>query len=202
MSRFQISVLASAATATLWIGFVFLKPSQDELRLPLSAGDVDTVRAEFELTDQTGMVRTEEEFRGRWMLVFFGFTNCPDICPMGLATISGALDALGSAREAVQPIFVTVDPERDTPSRLDEYLDFFDPEIIGLGGTPDQLRKTAGAFKVYYERVEDAGAPDGYTMGHSPQLLLFDDRGEFVRTFDHNAAPSEIADDIRRRMRS
>lgn len=200
MSKLRLVLWTAVAVALVGVGFLVLAPSRVTSIPFLVAPETDGVQARFELTDQNGMVQTQDEFRGRWMLIFFGFTNCPDICPTGLATILAAMDNLGADREQVQPIFVTVNPSRDTPSRLKEYLAFFDPAIVGLGGTDTQLELTAGAFKIYYERLEDEGAPDGYTMGHTPNLLLFDDEGVFVRTFDHNATPSEVADDLRGRI--
>ena len=198
----KIRLLLWAAVCVASIGAVAMMvalPRQPDVAFSDDPG-ADAIRADFELTDQAGRVRTDEEFRGRWMLVFFGFTNCPDVCPTGLSTIGAAMDDLGDLADEVQPIFVTVDPARDTSERLAEYVAFFGEGILGLRGTPVQLERTAGAFKVYYERIEDEGAPDGYTMGHTPALLLFDDRGEFVRTFGHDASPEEIAGDLGQRI--
>ena len=200
MKRIRLFLWALVGIALVAVVAIRLTPASESPLAAAQGPDTETVSAEFELTDPSGSVRTDDEFRGRWMLVFFGFTNCPDVCPTGLSTIASAMDALGDGAAGVQPIFVTVDPERDDPSRLAEYLAFFGDGIVGLRGTPEQLERTAGAFKVYYERIEDEGAPDGYTMGHTPSLLLFDETGAFVRTFGHDAAPQEIADDLRERM--
>ena len=159
-----------------------------------------TLQADFELTDHRGLVRTDEDFRGQWLLVFFGFTNCPDVCPMGLATIAQAMDELGDAAEQVQPLFVSVDPKRDTPEALAEYVPQFHPAILGLTGTPEQIDKTASNFAIYKERIEDPVAPDGYTMGHTSSILLFDPEGRFVRLFDYNASPEDIVRDLRGRV--
>lgn len=136
--------------------------------------DPDAARfaADFTLTDHTGMVRTEEDFRGRWMLFLFGFANCADICPMGLATIAQVMDDLEARGDAVQPPFITVDPERDTPDALADYVPQFGPGILGLSGSPEQIERTAETLRIYYRKLEQASAPDGYTMGHTSSFLV------------------------------
>src|SRR5690606_14422773 len=131
-------------------------------------------RAAFELTDHTGIVRTEEDFSGRWMLVFFGFANCPDVCPTTLSEVAVVMKGLGKDAARVQPLFISVDPERDTPSALADFVPQFNAGIIGLTGTPEQIDRTADSFRIFYERIEEAQAPDGYTLGHSSQRFLFD----------------------------
>ncbi|WP_299566729.1 SCO family protein [uncultured Sulfitobacter sp.] len=156
--------------------------------------------ADFELTDHNGMVQTEEDFRGRWMLVFFGFTNCPDVCPMGLATIAQVMDDLGSQSAGVQPLFITVDPERDTPSVLAEYIPQFGPGILGLSGSSEQIERTAKSFNIYYQKVDDASAPENYSVGHTSSFLLFDPQGEFVRIYEYDQDPARIVSDLRDRI--
>ncbi len=123
--------------------------------------------ARFELTDHTGVVRTQEDFAGRWMLVFFGFANCPDVCPTTLADIAAVVDDLGADAPKVQPLFISIDPERDTPRSLAKFIPRFEAGIIGLTGAPEQTERTAKSFFVFYEKIEEAVAPDGYTMGHT-----------------------------------
>ena len=119
----------------------------------------EPVGGPFALTDQAGHARTDRDFRGRLMLVYFGFTFCPDVCPTDLQAIGLALDRLGPDGDQVQPIFITVDPERDTASHLADYVPMFHPRLIGLTGSADAIRKVADAYKVYYARVpQDAGA--------------------------------------------
>ena len=158
------------------------------------------LRADFELTDHRGMVQTDEDLRGEWLLVFFGFTNCPDVCPMGLATIARAMDELGDEAQRVQPLFISVDPERDTPGVLAEYVQLFHPAILGLSASPEKLQETAENFAIFYEKVEEASAPDGYTMAHTSSILLFDPEGEFVRLFGYDASGEDIAADLRERI--
>jgi protein SCO1/2 len=150
--------------------------------------DDPSFQANFELTDHRGVVRTDEDFSGRWMLVFFGFTNCPDVCPTGLATIARVMDDLGSNAEQIQPLLISVDPERDNPAVLAEYVPQFHPSIIGLTGSPDQIKRTARTFNIYYERIEEAAIPGGYTMGHSSSILLFGPEGAFIRSYGYSSA--------------
>src|ERR1700728_3156383 len=114
-----------------------------------------TVGGPFTLTDQNGRTRSDSEFRGRLMIVYFGYTFCPDVCPADLMAITQALDALGPAAEGVQAGFITVDPERDTKV-LGEYVRTFHPSLVGLTGSPEEIRKVANAYKAFYAKVPDA----------------------------------------------
>ena len=155
------------------------------------------IGSEFALIDHTGKAVTDEDFAGRWQLVFFGFTYCPDVCPTTLATVSAVLEELGDDAEQVAPLFVTVDPERDTPAVVAEYLANFDPRIVGLTGPPEQIKAAAKAFRVYYARVDKDDLPDGYTMDHSAFLYLMDPDGDYAAHFSHQDDPAEIAGGIR-----
>ena len=145
----------------------------------------------FAMVDHTGRAVTEADFRGRPALLFFGFTHCPDVCPTELATMTAALDLLGPAGERVVPVFVSVDPERDTPARLADYVALFGPRVVGLTGTPEQVAAMARAFRVYYARATPPGASE-YVMDHSAfTYLLAPDGG--VRTL---LRPGASAEDI------
>jgi protein SCO1/2 len=157
-------------------------------------------RADFTLTDHTGMVRTQEDYAGRWMLVFFGFANCPDVCPTTLAEVAAVMDGLDEDAAQVQPLFITIDPERDTPSVLADFVPRFEAGIVGLTGTPDQIDRTADSFHIFYEKVEEAAAPDGYTMGHSSQLFLFGPEGGYVKAWSYGTPAEEILADLRGRV--
>ncbi len=188
-------VVAAAVSATLWM--------TERNQGPVAARlDPEAARfaADFELTDHNGMIQADEDFRGRWMLVFFGFTNCPDVCPLGLATIAQVMDDLDTQGSAVQPLFITVDPERDTPSALASYVPQFGPGILGLSGSAEQIERTAKTFKIYYQKIEEASSPDGYTMGHTSSFLLFDPQGEFVRIYEYDQEPGLIVADLRERI--
>ena len=134
----------------------------------------------FALTDQTGKPRTDADFRGKLMLVYFGFTYCPDVCPPDLQEIGLAVDQLGAAGEAVQPVFITVDPERDTPEHLAEYMPYFHPRFVGLTGDTDAIKQAAREYKVYYAKVPTA---DSYTVDHSAFIYLMDRDGKYLGFF-------------------
>ena len=156
--------------------------------------------ADFELTDHRGMVQTEEDFAGRWMLVFFGFTNCPDVCPTTLSEVAAVMEGLGDEAAMVQPIFITIDPERDTPMALADFVPRFDAGIIGLTGTSDQIAATSETFPIYFERIEEDSAPDGYTMGHTSHLFLFDTQAGFADSWPYGTPAEEILADLRERI--
>lgn len=162
--------------------------------------DAQSFRAEFELTDHLGMVKRDEDFAGKWLLVFFGFTNCPDVCPTTLSEVAAVMDSLGDNRRLVQPLFISIDPERDTPTALADYVPRFDAGIIGLTGTPEQIARTAKTFYIFYEKIKETASPGGYTMGHSSQLFLFNPDGEFERTFAYGTAAEDIQKDMRWRF--
>lgn len=154
----------------------------------------------FSLTDHTGAAVTDATYRGRMMLVFFGFTHCPDICPTELQVMAEVLDRLGEDAARVAPLFISVDPERDTPEALARYVDLFDPRIIGLTGTPEQIAAVARAYRVYYAKVHPPDATE-YTMDHSSFVYLMDAEGRFAGLFRHGAPAAEIAAAIRAQLR-
>lgn len=153
----------------------------------------------FELTDQTGHVRTERDFRGRLMLVYFGFTFCPDICPTDLQAIGLALDKLGNDAGSVQPLFITVDPERDTAQHLAEYVPLFHPRLIGLTGTAEAIRKAADEYKVYYAKIP-LGKADDYTIDHTAFIYLMDRDGNYLGFFPPGTSAERMVEIIRPRL--
>ncbi|WP_111538649.1 SCO family protein [Palleronia aestuarii] len=157
-------------------------------------------QADFELTDHRGMFRTQEDFTGLWMLVFFGFANCPDVCPTTLSEVAAIMKGLGDDAEQVQPLFISIDPERDTPSALADFVPRFEAGIIGLTGTPDQIATTSDTFKIFYEKIEEASTPDGYTMSHSSQLFLFGREAGYVASWAYGTPAEEILADLRERI--
>jgi cytochrome oxidase Cu insertion factor (SCO1/SenC/PrrC family) len=156
------------------------------------------IESDFSLIDHTGKPVTDEDFAGKWQLVFFGFTHCPDVCPTTLATVAQVLEALGGDAGKVAPLFITVDPERDTPAGMAEYIGQFDRRIVGLTGSPEQLEVAARAFRVYYNKVEQEGVPGGSGMDHSTFLYLMDPEGAYAAHFVHQDEPAKIAEDIRK----
>src|SRR5579885_996992 len=132
----------------------------------------------FTLTDSAGRTRSDSEFRGKLVIVYFGYTSCPDVCPTDLQAITLALDALGPLASEVQPIFITIDPERDSKV-LADYVSAFHPSLIGLTGSPAEIRKVADAYKAFYTRVSDERTGD-YSIDHSGVIYLIGRKGEYL----------------------
>jgi protein SCO1/2 len=153
----------------------------------------------LELTDHTGRARTLEDFRGKAVVLFFGFTQCPDVCPTTLVDISSSLKKLGPDAERVQVLFVTVDPERDTPKVLAEYVAAFDPRIIALRGDAAATQRVAKEFKIYYEKRKQG---EGYTVDHSAQSYVIDPQGRLRLLVRHERLAQDLADDLRTLLRS
>ena len=146
----------------------------------------------FELIDHTGRRRTDTDFRGRLLLVYFGYMFCPDICPTDLQAIAAAVDELGPAGAHVQPLFISVDPERDTPSQLAHYVGSFHPRLIGLTGSAQEIRSVAMAYKVWYAKVDDPRMAT-YVMEHSAYIYLIDAKGGYVGFFPPGTSPERLA---------
>lgn len=191
--------LAVLAAAGLYAALVLAPGWWRQEPTVVTTGEA-AINASFELTDHLGETRRDEDFTGDWKLVFFGFTNCPDVCPLGLATIADVMDRLGQDAEQVQPLFISVDPERDTPEALAEYVAAFHPKIVGLTGSTAEITEAAGNFAAYFEKIEDTSAPDGYTMGHTSAIYLIDPAGEFVTVYGYDEAAEQIAADLEERM--
>lgn len=150
----------------------------------------------FQLTDHNGNRVTEKSFSGKYLLVYFGYTYCPDVCPTGLTEISNALDLLGPVADKLQPLFITIDPARDTPEQLKEYATYFHPRLIGLTGTPAEIAAAAKTYRIYYAKVdskEPNADPDDYTMDHSAIVYLMGPDGQFRQHFSHGTDAETMA---------
>ena len=146
----------------------------------------------FTLTDHTGAVKTEKDFHGKLMLIYFGYSYCPDVCPTALQVMSVAVQSLGKKAADVTPMFITVDPERDTVGHLGTYVKNFDPGMIALTGSAEQVKQAARVYRVYYRKADPAPgeAPENYLMDHSSVVYLMDREGRYVTHFTHQS-PSE-----------
>ena len=153
----------------------------------------------FAHTDAEGKRRTDAEFRGKHMLVFFGFTNCPDFCPTALSTMSQALEKLGPKAEKLAAIYITVDPERDTPEELKKYAQNFDKRIVMLTGTQAEIAAVARAYRVYYAKRE-LGKPGEYTMDHSAYIYLLGPDGKYLTHFRNAVSPEDLAEALGKRL--
>ena len=155
----------------------------------------------FSLVDPQGRTVTDMDFRGRPMLVFFGYTYCPDVCPTELSTMAVALDILGPAGEVVQPVFISVDPERDDAETMAEYVAAFHPRMIGLTGTPQQVAAVAKVYHAVYMKVQlpsDESGGDDYGIAHSARIYLVGADGRMIAVFPHGLPPEDMAAKIRR----
>lgn len=187
-----VAAIVGGAAALSWSLSIWLAfrsaPSE-------ATGQGPVITSEFDLVDQTGKTVRDEDLGGKWQLVSFGFTSCPDICPTTLADITAALEELGPAADKLQPLLITVDPERDTPPVLKEYLTAFDPRILGLTGTPEQVGAALRSFRVYAsKRPLDGG---GYTMDHSASVYLMDPQGAYTAHFSAQEPVERMVEKIR-----
>lgn len=159
-----------------------------------------TFQPDFALQDGNGQTNTMSDFRGKFTLVFFGFTNCPDVCPTTMSEVAQVMDDLDADADRVQPLFISIDPERDRRQGLTEYVAAFHPAILGLSGDDAATKDAANSFKIYFGREEDTSAPDGYTMSHSPGLFLIGPDGEWLRQFAYETPAAEILAAIEERI--
>ena len=195
------ALLAWVAAATLLLGGGMTvaadagEPSAEELVQALLSGKAP-VGGPFDLVDHTGQRRTDADFRGKLVLIYFGFTRCPDACPTELLAISLALDKLGRATDAVQPLFITVDPERDTPAVLADYVASFHPRLVGLTGEPAAIKTLAHAYKTFFARSA-GGSAGNYSIDHTGFIYVVGPDGRYRGFLPPQLAPEQIADAIR-----
>jgi protein SCO1 len=181
-------VLALVASVALWRMGDRAEP----------AGGTASVGGPYTLTDQNGALRSDRDFRGRWVLLYFGYTFCPDVCPTTLAKMSAALGKLGPQADRFVPVFITIDPERDTPSVLKTYLAAFGPQFVGLTGKPSDIAHVAHIYRVYYAKHPLAGG--NYAMDHSSVIYLIDPNGNFVKAYDDEVSVRQLADDLKKQL--
>lgn len=148
---------------------------------------------DFALVDQHGTRRSTSEFRGKYRLIYFGYSFCPDICPLGLQNMSGALKILGRDLDNVVPLFVTIDPERDTVESLKIYATNFHPRFVMLTGTPQEITSVLKSYKVYAAKAKPDGTMADYLMDHSTLIYLMDREGQFMKSFPHTTPPEDLA---------
>ncbi|MBS1129098.1 MAG: Electron transport protein SCO1/SenC [Proteobacteria bacterium] len=163
----------------------------------LKEGSTEGINPRYLLQDPNGRSVTSEDFRGRYQLIAFGYTYCPDICPTTLVEMAEILKQLGKEAKNIQAIFISVDPERDTGKILKTYTEFFDPRILGLTASPALVRRTAENFKVRYAKVQEPGATsDRYAVDHSAGMILLGPDGNFIKKFAFAMPVSEITEQI------
>jgi cytochrome oxidase Cu insertion factor (SCO1/SenC/PrrC family) len=174
-----------------WLGTSLVRhPSATSEGTPLISGG-------FDLVGTHNHPITDKDFRGRYMLVYFGYTHCPDVCPTTLLLMQNAVSNLGAAGATVQPIFITVDPERDTPSRTAAYAEHFG-NTIGLSGTPAQIKEAADHYKVYYSKIPNSDPALGYMMDHSGFIYLMGPNGDYLAHFSSDTPQQALEEGIKR----
>ena len=166
----------------------------------LTQGGGPTIGGPFKLVNGEGRPVTDRDFRGHYLLVYFGYTFCPDVCPTTLNQMAEALDTLGPKADQVQPLFITVDPKRDTPQVVGQYVAAFTPRLVGLTGTPEEIAKVAREYRVYYAIHQTAGTPGEYTVDHSSILYLMSPSGAFIAPIRADQSGAEMAKDIARHL--
>jgi protein SCO1/2 len=190
----NLVLLFGAATLVLIVAVAGLLWHRGGMQVQTSAGEA-LIGGPFTLTDQHGARVTEQDFAGRFMLVYFGYTFCPDICPTSLTVMAAALDALPDAQaEQVVPILITVDPARDTVEQLAAYAPLFHPRLVALTGSEDEVREAARAYRVYYHVPEEGG--DAYLVDHSTFVYLMGPDGSYRTHFGIDASPEAMAEAI------
>ena len=152
----------------------------------------------FTLIDSGGKTVTDQDFRGRYMLIFFGFTHCPDICPAALQVMAAALDQLGDKAKKVVPIFITLDPERDTPEAVGAYVKNFSSNIVGLTGSMEAISVTAKAYRVSFSKFQDKSGGDNYTIDHSALAYLMGTDGEYITHIPYGTSVAQMVDILNR----
>jgi cytochrome oxidase Cu insertion factor (SCO1/SenC/PrrC family) len=197
----RVLIVVLAISVVLVAEWVWLTAGRQPV--PGAAGPVITAQGHapggsFTLTDHRGHAVTDATFRGKYLVVVFGYTHCPDVCPTTLSAVAAALDLLGPRAKDVQPIFVSVDPDRDTPEVLADYVAAFHPRLIGLTGTPAQVRAVTRDYRVYVSKVDTGD--DDYPVDHSAYLYLIGPDGKVLTYLKHDASPQTIADTVERLM--
>lgn len=192
-------IIAVAAAVFLWqLGGTRQAAAPQAAPAPATATGTAEIGGPFSLVDQNGDRRTDQDFRGRYMLVFFGYTYCPDVCPTTLAILKNALDEIGPLADDVVPIFISVDPERDSPEILKPYLSAFGPEFVGLTGTREEIDQAVHAYRAYYDIPDHEG--DDYVVSHSSIIYLMDRDGLYLTNYSLDMGPDAIAADLRDRI--
>jgi cytochrome oxidase Cu insertion factor (SCO1/SenC/PrrC family) len=198
MKRLSFVLLPAALILALIASYYLWHVGDAGLGQVVATGTAD-IGGPFVLTDQDGRTRTDKDFHGRSLLVYFGYSTCPDVCPTTLALMSDAVSKLGPDAKRITPIFITIDPDRDTPRTLRAYLHAFGPQFVGLTGDAAAIKKVADEYHVYYKKQALAGG--GYAMDHSSVIFLMGRDGKFVGYWDDTAiGPDKLADELRTKI--
>jgi len=163
---------------------------------PVQSSGTALIGGPFSLIGKDGKTVTDRDFRGRYMLVYFGYTHCPDICPAELQVMAQALDRLGDKAAKVVLVFITLDPERDTPQAMADYVKSFGPNFVGLTGSPEAIAAAAKAYRVVYSKAENKASPGDYSLDHSALVYLMDPEGKYLAHFAYGTSAEQIAENL------
>jgi protein SCO1/2 len=200
MNRRTAIALAAglAVIATIGLAAIYaVVTDRMPVAMPIAATPSNAAGGPFALVDGGGATVTDQTFRGKWELVFFGYTYCPDLCPTTLSTIADTLTELGPLASEIQPLFITVDPQRDTPDIVGAYVKNFDPRIVGLTGSAKAIAAVAAEYKVYYAVHKTGDGPNDYLMDHSGFVYLMNPEGNFARVLSGDTSGKAMADKLR-----
>jgi len=198
MRRPLLLVIVAGFLLGALVGAGILIFNADMQRARVATSGKALIGGPFTLVGKDGKTITDQDFRGRHMLVFFGFTHCPDICPAELQVMAAALDELGPDAEKVVPIFITLDPERDTPEAVTAYVENFGPNFVGLSGSPEAIDKAAKAYRVAYQKFQDETMGDNYTIDHSALAYLMGPDGEYITHIPYGTPAPKMTETLRR----
>ncbi len=195
MRRFQFALIAvTAIVIAAILAYVLYGGSG-------GAPGGSLVGGPFLLTDQDGKPRSDKNFRGKHMLIYFGYTYCPDVCPTALQVMARAIDSLpADEQKRVAPIFITIDPERDTAAHLKSYVENFHTDLVGLTGTAEQISEVARRYRVYFAKEKDSGSSTDYLMDHSSIVFLMAPDGGYITHFTHATPPEKMAETLHKRL--
>lgn len=196
------AAVAVLAFVTLAVGLGWFVTDGPALVQRERASGIPDIGGAFTMTNQRGETVTDRDILGKPTLIFFGFTNCPDVCPTTMAEIAAARDMLGADAGKVRPVLITVDPERDTPEALGEYVAAFDADALGLTGSPEAVAAAAKGFRAYFRKASNPSAPDGYSMDHTTYLYLVGPDGAYVDFYRYGIGADALAADLKKRLES
>ena len=202
--KIKISFIVSGVGLFLLLGLLLVEMTHQSTSQPVRQAGAVNIGGPFELINTKGAPVTEADFAGQPMLVFFGFTYCPDVCPTSLDRLGAALELLKAQHaeiyDALQPVFISVDPARDTAAQMAEYLAYFHPKIIGLTGSEAQIKKVKAAYRVYAARAKETDANGHYNVDHSSLFYLMDGENRYLAHFDHGITPEKLAENLAEKL--
>lgn len=203
MSRIMLITVAAAAVIGAAIATLTLSPgTMNGVSRVIGTTGQALIGGPFKLTNHEGNTVTDKTFHGKHMLVYFGFTHCPEICPSSLQVMGEALERMGPVADAVTPVFITVDPERDTVELMGDYVSNFHPRMVGLTGSEADVGAAIKTFRVFAQKVKTGDDPDDYTMDHSSFYYLMGPDGMFLTHFNHGISPEKLAAGLTERLAS